>query len=421
HLEQKIKAEILDHRLGISDHRVFLELKRLIENHAIESADPITKELLDGYLKRAQTRYLLPQQFPIDDAKYVSREQFAGQLDEMIAASSGEYIIVTGPPGSGKSTTLTKHFDALSTECSDKFVVVRYYCFVRPNENLQKRRLEATSLRVNLLTELRKKFSHVLDSRHFDYSDSALFEALEALGEHCGNEGLKLILFLDGLDHADRDKSIRDNVIEALPKELAENIVCVIGTQELSCWEPLTLKEARQNNHLAIPLFTEEESLRYIVDRCGIALEKNLIKKVFAKSGGLPLYLHYAGQILGESDDYTASVDSLSEAMTGDIRNYYESLWHELESGHCPQAKHLCIVFALLKFPVSVDELSLFQTELPNSSSLDTAYSKIKHLLKVHSSQASIFHDSFRAFLLKKVLEHRFREVFHSFPQGLPE
>lgn len=108
-LEKHIQAVLLDHKLGISDRRVFADLKRLVEHHAIEIAEPITPQIIDSFLRETQTRYLLPQSFLVDKERFVKPPTINEQLDDQLNKADGEYVVVTGPPGSGKSTALTEY------------------------------------------------------------------------------------------------------------------------------------------------------------------------------------------------------------------------------------------------------------------------------------------------------------------------
>jgi len=410
-LEQHIQAELLDHKLGISDRRVFADLKRLVERHAIEIADPITPQVIDSFLRETQTRYLLPQTFFFDKKRFVKPPTLDEQLDKQLSMADAEYVVITGPPGSGKSTALTEYCDEIEKRASERFIIVRYYCFVRVHDNRQRMRLEAKSLRVNLLTELQRKFPNVLHERRFDFSVDRFYEAFEAVGNYCGQQQKKLVVLLDGLDHVERDDEVRDSVIAALPAELPQNILFLIGTQELNRWTPLALKEGREERHIEMPFFSWDETRTYIVDRCGISVPDETVHQVFEKSAGLPLYLRYLAELLSSSDDPAATIDTIPAAVDGDVRTYYEILWGAFDVESRADARYLSSVLAALRFRVHEDELIAFQLGIPDTPRFEAAYRQVRHLLRRDDTLVSVFHNSFRVFVLERTNPATRREI----------
>jgi len=400
-LKQYIQADLLDHQLGISDRSIYQDLKDMVEDFALNRHDALTPQLLGEFLRKTQSRYLLPQKFEVDKTLYVERDRLKTKLDVALQNVDGSYIIVTGLPGSGKSTSLTVYFDDREQSSNDP--IARYYCFIDINDNFQKRRLEAQSLRVNLLSVLQDKFYDIL-SRHFDYSENNFYQVLETLGEHFTNNNQKLIIFLDGLDHAERMESeIQESVLKALPAHLPKGIIIVVGTQELHQW--LFLKKSRENPnmHIELPLFTFAQTREYLVEKRRLTgLSEEQIQEIHRKSEGLPLYLRYIAERISEIDDVTAELGRITIIPEGDIKNYYEMLWGEFESFGKGNVRHLCGVLSCLRFPVHKNELFDFQKEI-NRPDFQDCFQLVQHLLKRRDEQAEIFHNSFREFVLSKL------------------
>lgn len=402
YLIRYIQADLLDHQLGISDRSIYHDLKERIEDFAINRHDALTTQFLDEFFRKTQTRYLLPQKFEVDKTLYVERDRLKTKLDEALQNVDGDYVIVTGLPGSGKSTSLTVYFD--DREQSSNDTIVRYYCFVDTNDTFQKRRLDAQSLRVNLLSVLQDRFHEIL-KRRFDYSETNFFQVIKTLGEYSTNNNQKLIIFLDGLDHAERMESeIQESIIKALPGNLPKGFVIVVGTQELHRW-PLFLKKSRENPnaHIKLPLFTLPQTGEYLVKKRALTgLSDDQIQEIHKKSEGLPLYLIYIAKRISEVDDVTAELGRIPIIPEGDIKNYYEMLWQEFESFGRGNVRHLCGVLACLRFPVHKNELFDFQKEITRPDFQD-CFQLVQHLLKQRDGRVEIFHNSFREFVLSKL------------------
>ena len=176
-LEQYIRAVLLDQKLGFSDPAVFFRLKDVIQEHAVLSHDPITPDLLDTLFARFHTKLFVPQVFPVDRESLVDRTSFSRQLDNSLPRADGTYLLITGLPGSGKSTALTAYFDALDLGAYEVF---RYYCFVGVNDNLQNLRIRAQTFHANLLEAFHRRYPYLLE-RRFDYSQSNFLDSLRVL------------------------------------------------------------------------------------------------------------------------------------------------------------------------------------------------------------------------------------------------
>ncbi len=300
----------------------------------------------------------LPQVFPVNRESLVDRTSFSRQLDKSLPRADGTYLLITGLPGSGKSTALTAYIDALDPAAYEVF---RYYCFVGVNDNLQHLRIRAETFHANLLEAFHRRYPHLLD-RRFDYSHSNFLDSLRVLANHFITRNRKLVLVLDGLDHAERlEPATRDSVISALPPSPPTNTVVVVATQELHKW-PHFLKQVRDSpdTHIPMPPFSRSDIHDYFTNKRGIpGLSHVDIVELHKKSQGLPLHLRYTAEVLLSSDSPPAAIAALSPATSGDIRNYYAILWDELDSVGSGTARHLSAVMACLRFDVHRDEFFL--------------------------------------------------------------
>ena len=408
-LEQYIRTNLLEKELGLSDGAIFLDLKEAVKQNAIFSKDAITPESIDRLLERLQSKLLIPQVFPVNQDHFVERKALSEQLDKVLPRVDGEYLVVTGLPGSGKSTSLTTYLKTLDQATCEVF---SYYCFVGVHDNVQKMRIQAESLRANLLKEFHRRYPNVL-KRRFDYSERNFCECLQTLAEFFVERGRKLIIFLDGLDHAERlEQKVRDNVISALPPDVPRGVVIVVGTQELHQW-PHFLRRTKEcpENHIRMPLFSESETQDYLKNKRGISgLSHADIVQIHRKSEGLPLYLRYAAEIILSSGTISDAVAALSPATGGDIRNYYGLLWAEFDRVGMADAMHLCAVMACLRFSVHREELRSIQKSL-NRPQFEDAYKCTGHLLRDSDDRLSVFHNSFREFVISQLPPDWIQEI----------
>ena len=408
-LEQYIKTVLLDKELGLSNTAIFFDLKEAVKNHAIFSRDPITPEWVDRLLQRFQSNLLVPQVFPVDHEHFVERRFLSDQMDKALPKADGGYLVVTGLPGSGKSTSLTEYFNGLD---SSKYKVLRYYCFVGVNDNAQKMRVKAESLRTNLLNEFQEKYPSILE-RRFDYSEQNFYECLNTLGRFFVEQGKRFVIFLDGLDHAERfGREVTDTVISTLPPDVPKGVAFVVSTQELHNW-PHFLKRAKEcpETHIRMPLFSRSETQDYLENKRQIPSLSNAdITDIHRKCGGLPLYLQYAAEVILSAEAVSDAIDSLAPATDGDIWNYYHLLWQELDHAGASHARHLCGVMACLRFSLNRGELHSIQRSLSRPQ-FEDAYKLASHLLRYSENRLSVFHNSFREFVISQLDDDWLKEI----------
>ena len=178
----------------------------------------------------------------------------------------------------------------------------------------------------------------------------------------------------------------------------------VVGTQELHQW-PHFLRHAKEysENHIRMPLFSESETQDYLKNKRGLSgLSHADIVEIHRKCEGLPLYLQYAAEIILSSDTIPEAIAALSPATGGDIRNYYGLLWEEFDRVGMADARHLCAVMACLRFSVHRDELRSIQGSL-NRPRFEDAYKCMSHLLRDFDERLSVFHNSFREFVISQL------------------
>jgi hypothetical protein len=407
-LSDYIRIVQLDRELGLSGDAVFYDFLQTIKTYAIESREPITFQVIEEIILRTQNSLLLPQVFPVHQNHYIEPETLGRRLDHALSKVDDGYVIVTGPPGSGKSTSLTEYIRNLS---DDKFEVISYYCFVGVHDNAQRNRVKAESLRSNLLHELQRRYHGILHRRH-DYSEGNFNECLQAIAKHVSSLGRRFLLFLDGLDHAERlESELRDTVISALPAEVPPGMIILIGSQELHKW-PYFLRLIRNHadRHVAMPLFGPRETEAYLVEKRGINwLTRSQIAEIHSQSQGLPLYLSYVAERILAGESASDVVASLYPAVEGNIVQYYHFIWEEFERVGMGNARHLCAVMACLRFYIHREELMSISGL--KRADFEDAFKTMSHLLRNSDDRISVFHNSFKEFIIEQLPEDWTTEV----------
>ncbi len=234
---------------------------------------------------------------------------------------------------------------------------------------------------MNVLAALQDRLPTIL-TRRFDYGEDQFFQVLDTLGKHFTNRQQKLIIFLDGLDHAERmETSIRESVLEALPKTLPKGIVWVVGTRELRSW-PIFLREQQTNPivRISMPLFTEPEMRSYLTERHHLVnLPTERIGEIHRKSEELPLYLRYIVEKIRETGNVDLTLSHFPQITAGDIQVYHEELWQEFE--HQGGVRYVCNLLACSRFPVPQDDLIEMQHDL-KPYEFEDCFRRIQHLPK---------------------------------------
>ena len=114
-------------------------------------------------------------------------------------------------------------------------------------------------------------------------TEHRFLEVLTELGQSLLAQGRKLVILLDGLDHAERDPLVRDSVLGSLPSALPQGVVFVVGTQELRNWQPLALREGREQRHVPLPLFSLAQTGAYLIEKHSLALSETAVRRITAR------------------------------------------------------------------------------------------------------------------------------------------
>lgn len=318
-------------------------------------------------------------------------------------AATGSAIVLTGPPGRGKSTYLSALCDTLAEK---NVPAVRHHYFLSTTERGRDR--------VHSYV-VEQSISAQVTRFHPDVQSPAggLRSLLQACASHYKELGKPFVLVLDGLDHVWRtnagDKRPLDDVFsQVLP--CPDNMVLLVGTQPVTDAQLPTdlLAFAPKAEWRTLPAMSENTVLSYLRKAVqegrlttsfsdGETTERQLQEAATAlrkKTNGHPLHVIYAAAELEHATRSLSAwdIEQLKGDLSKDAKFYYESLW----AGLLPSLKDtLRLVCA---FPFFWPRAAFGQV----ATAVGTAepdITQVEHLLHTSAAGLKVFHESLAVFV----------------------
>jgi hypothetical protein len=378
-LRTHIQQHWIQHRLGLDPKEAYQRLMFNVEKWGLESQSrPIQRqEVLQALQIDSGT---LPQVFHVDLRTYVAHPAFTRQLDEVLVSVQAGYVAIIGPPGSGKSTFLTRYLHHIEQRHHQP--VIRYYCFTQVHDPLFLRRVSAAEFLKSMIEQLHQQFGHLLpEEGRYDYSAERLQQLLSCLGQYFLAQDRKLVMVVDGLDHAQRaDIEATKKLLSVLPKYLPRGVVCLIGTQGTQYLPAPIERECRDQRYLKLPLFDPHQTFRYLqhYPQLRNRLTFYQAQRIHEQSAGLPLYLRYIAEQLSLTavEDFDVTISRLP-SHENHIDHYHGWLWDELSDA--VPLRHLCGLAARLRFRVPTSDL--LQMVGLDAFGGEQSLKRIRHLL----------------------------------------
>jgi hypothetical protein len=390
------------HKLSAEQARLAAEIANVLPKLVTDARDKdrwSREELLHelGWRDPAKTRHL--HRFPVGAYVQRNRDTELSLLQALRAADQG-YVALVGPPGSGKSTLLQM---ALATEPGVR--LVRYLAFM-PGAAQGVGRGEADDFLEDVATQMRN--GGLLGLRLRDSSQHERREQFGALlkqaGERYERDGARTIIVVDGLDHVPREERPTHSLLAELPLPAAvpTGVTFVLGTQrlDLAHLKPAVQEQAAKSDRLVEMRPLGRDAVVRMADGLGLdpAVSRQRLHEL---SHGHPLATRYLIQALLRADEPArAHLLDGGMAFDGDIESVYASAWREIAND--PDAMHVLGFIARAEAPMPLTLLATIVEERAIERALMTA----RHLLKEAPHGWSVFHNSFRLFVLSKPRMH---------------
>lgn len=365
----------------------------------------------DGWITLAELRTILrasrpaplPEDFVIPKGYVVPDEMFHKEFIHDTLEATGKAIVLTGPPGRGKSTYLSLLCEAFAEQ---NIPTVRHHYFLSTTER-GRDRINSYVVEQSILAQI--------EALHDDVprTTGCLRTQLEACSAHYKTLAKPFILILDGLDHVWRSNAEDKRPLDDLFSQVIpcpDNMVLLVGTQPVNDIQLPTdlLAFAPKAEWRTLPAMSENAVLSYLrraiqEGRLTTDLEderqaeEQLQGAVYAlrvRTNGHPLHVIYAIAELEHAGRKLSSwnIEQLKGDLTQDARFYYASLWEQLPPSQKDVLRLICA------FPFFWPKASFYEIAA-STKTAEPDVSKVEHLL--HSSLAGlkIFHESLAVFV----------------------
>lgn len=318
-------------------------------------------------------------------------------------STTGQAMVLTGPPGRGKSTYLSALCDALAEQ---GIPTVRHHYFLSVTER-GRDRVNSYAVVQSIEDQVKRFHPDV------SFGGGDLRSILEACATYYKDLGKPFVVVLDGLDHVWRDNAEDKRPLDDLFSQVIpcpENMVLLVGTQPVDDAQLPTdlLAYVPKEEWRTLPAMSENavlSHLRKVYQEGRLAtgfddeheIERQLQEAASAlrtKTNGHPLHviyavaeLEHAGGMLSKSD-----VDQLKGDLGRDARFYYASLWERLPPSLKDTLRLVCA------FPFFWPKTAFVEIAR-RVGSAEPDVPKVGHLL--HSSPAGlkVFHESLAVFV----------------------
>ncbi|MFJ2991236.1 ATP-binding protein [Pandoraea sp. NPDC087047] len=402
-LEREIDARLRKH--GTPEGIAIL--KSVALNWATQKDSPPP----DGWIALEQVRAILrstppaplPEDFAVPLGYEAPDETFHREFIRDTVATVGGVIVLTGPPGRGKSTYLSALCDALAE--SDVPTVRHHYFLSTTERGLD--RVNSYAVEQSIEAQVKRRHPEV------SAPSGSLRMLLEACALHYKAQGKPFVLVLDGLDHVWRINAADKRPLEDVFSQVIpcpDNMVLLVGTQPVDDAQlPADLLAiAPKSEWRTLPAMSENAVLSYLRKAVhegrlstGLAgcdeAERRLQDAATAlrtKTNGHPLHVIYATSELEHAGGTLSEWDigRLRGDLSKDAKFYYASLWERLPPSLKDTLRLVC-AFSFFWPRTAFNEIAAKVRDA------EPDVAKVEHLLHSSAAGLKVFHESLAVFV----------------------
>lgn len=345
----------------------------------------------------------LPEDFVVPKGYEVPDTSFHAEFVKDILGAPKQPIVLTGPPGRGKSTYLSALCDELVIQGVPH---VRHHYFLSTTER-GRDRLHSYVVEQSIKAQVEQFHKDVHNP------SGSLRTQLYACAAEYKAQGKPFVLILDGLDHVWRtnakDKQPLDDLFtQVLP--CPENLVLLVGTQPVDDTQLPTdlLVYAPKSTWRTLPAMSGNAVLSYLRKivhegrlTTGFNNERQADEELLAgatalrsRTNGHPLHVIYATEELVHAGGRLSksSVEQLKGDLSHDAKTYYASLWVNL----LPSLKDVLRIVCAFPFFWPKSAFPELAAEAKTAPPNVTA---VEHLLHTSAAGLNIFHESLAVFV----------------------
>jgi Cdc6-like AAA superfamily ATPase len=344
----------------------------------------------------------LPEDFAVPQGYIVPDTPFHAAFMAGIEAVPGQPIVLTGPPGRGKSTYLSKVCELLQ---NNDVPIVRHHYFLSSSDRAVDRHSPYV-VEQSLIRQVTDFHSDI--GAH----DPDLRSTLCACAAHYKAKGKPFVVIVDGLDHVWRNqahdrRSLDDIFNQLLPG--CENLVLVVGTQPVDDEQlpSRLIAQAPRSGWLELPAMSANAVLQYLrkeVQQGRLIVQgqkpyreealQDAAAEMRVRTEGHPLHVIYATEELVRTGRELSkwNVEQLTGDLSGDVKRYYASLWALLGASQKDALRVIC------EFPFFWPRTA-FREIAALAGAPEPPIPAIEHLLHASAAGLRPFHESLIVFV----------------------
>lgn len=344
----------------------------------------------------AENRRRIPRKLLADLKDTIANLRTSWDLDEVTSDLSSGYVVVFGPPGSGKTLFAAGY----APGDNQQTVVGRYFIGIA-NDEIALPALHYRDASV-FATWLAEEVAFVSDSASLPGPAASTSEVTRSIATNLQlisslPGAPKRVLIIDSVESIATPSGFSD-FIQLLPERLPAGLIVVITTTNGAAF-------ATTHSHLHLDAMLEMAPLpildceKLILVKVGEDISRSDAVDLARASQGNPLVLRLliSEYLSGVELQQKPNIAQLINGLAGNPQSYYTRAWQRLLDD--PHAVWIMATIARIRGRVSASELVLM---LPRETTtfFSTSFVRLRHLLRDDAHGVEIYHDSFRQFVL---------------------